>query len=132
MSRPAIMYTFPAKVIEGDYKGRTGSATYENDYGNVMIYFNDGNAICLQKENIKYDRPVAKKDIVRAVLARRSCVSAQDLARWVKRDIGLTMTPSAIAGVLRPMVNSGEVGSSNCGYGSTVYWVNKTAVSEIQ
>lgn len=131
MNRPAIMYTFLATVIEGDYKGQTGSATYENDSGNIMIYFNDGSAMCLQKEKIKYERPVAKRDVVRAVLAQRSCVSAQDLARWIKRDIGLTMTPSAVAGVLRPMVSSGEVGSSNCGYGSTVYWVNETAVSEI-
>lgn len=132
MNKPTIMYTFPATIIDGEYKGKKGFATYENDFGNVMFYFAPFGSICLDKKKIKYTNPVAKKDIVRAVLENRSCVSAKELAMWVKRDIGLSMTPAGVAGVLRPMVASGEVASSNCGIGNTVYWVNKgwNAVSE--
>lgn len=66
-----------------------------------------------------------KKLIVYNTLAKYSCVSAKQLVGWIKKMNDVDMSASAVGGILRGLTVKGLVGCSNCGNGSTVYWVIK-------
>lgn len=66
-----------------------------------------------------------KKAIVLNTLNKYSCVSSKQLTGWIKKMYNVDMTAAAVGGTLRSLMAKGKVGSSNCGNGSTVYWVIK-------
>lgn len=66
-----------------------------------------------------------KKTIVFNTLNKYGCVSSKQLAGWVKKTYNVDMSATAVSGVLRGLTAKGLIGSSNCGNGSTVYWVIK-------
>lgn len=67
---------------------------------------------------------MTKQEIVIKALEMNGTSNSKQLSCVIKRKMGIDMTPSAVGGVLRAMVAKGQVGKSNCGAGSTVYWLN--------
>lgn len=65
-----------------------------------------------------------KKELVYEALNQYGCVTANQLAGYIKRTTGEAITPSSVSGQLRSFVNQGKVGKSNA-TGKTVYWVVK-------
>lgn len=66
---------------------------------------------------------MTKQEIVIKALELNGTSNSKQLSCVIKRKLGIDMTPSAVGGILRTMVAKGQVGKSNCGAGSTVYWL---------
>lgn len=67
---------------------------------------------------------MGKQDIVKEILQNYDCQTAKQIAALCKRLYNLDITSSGVGSILRRLTEKGIVGSSNCGYGSTVYWIN--------
>lgn len=65
-----------------------------------------------------------KTDFVKEALAEYGTCNVKQLSCFIKRKYNEDITPSSISGTLRTLVAKGLVGRSNCGAGSTMYWVN--------
>ena len=64
-----------------------------------------------------------KKEIIKKVLSESGCLTSNQISCFCKRKYNFDITPSSVSGVLRDMIAKGEAASSNCGNGSTVYWL---------
>ena len=64
-----------------------------------------------------------KKEIVKKVLEESGCLTSNQISCFCKRRYDLDITPNSVSGILRGMIAKGEAASSNCGNGSTVYWL---------
>ena len=74
------------------------------------------------------EKVIDKKALVIAVLETTGAVDAGYISCAIKRKLGEEVSKSQVSGTLRSMYARGEVGKSNCGYGKTVYWLNKERV----
>ena len=63
-----------------------------------------------------------KKDLVKEVLNTYGCSTSKEIANLIYRNYGVQITPSQVAGVIRPMVTHGEAASSKNDKNVTVYW----------
>lgn len=66
---------------------------------------------------------MTKSKMVYETLKQYSCVNSKVLSGWIKRIYNEDISPASVSGSLRKYVAQGKVGKSNCGNGSTVYWV---------
>lgn len=71
---------------------------------------------------------IDKKTLVTTILETVGMVDAGYISCAIKRKLGEEVSKSQVSGILRAMYARGEVGKSNCGYGKTVYWLNKERV----
>lgn len=69
---------------------------------------------------------MTKKTFIQEALAEYGTCNAKQLSLFIKRKYQEDISPSSISGVLRTLVSQGLAGKSNCGAGSTMYWVNAT------
>lgn len=72
----------------------------------------------------------AKKTLIQEALENYGTCNAKQLSCYIKRKYNETISPAAVSGVLRTLVTRGVVGKSNCGAGSTMYWVNNSTYAE--
>lgn len=64
-------------------------------------------------------------EVVIKVLDNHGCQNTKEISRDAMRLFNVSITPHEVSGVLRKLVSSGEASKSNCGNGSTVYWLNR-------
>lgn len=65
-----------------------------------------------------------KKELVKAVLAKHSCLNAKEISAFARRLFNEEITPSSASGVCRAMYDKGLVGKSSA-TGKTVYWLTE-------
>ena len=63
------------------------------------------------------------KDLVLAILDRYSCATARQISVLANVRYNQTISASQVSGVLRPMMDRGEIGSSKNAKNENVYWV---------
>lgn len=73
---------------------------------------------------------INKTKFVKDALTTYGTCNAKQLSCFIKRKYNEDISPSVISGVLRTLVAKGAAGKSNCGAGSTMYWVN-TAITNM-
>lgn len=66
-----------------------------------------------------------KREMIIEALTNYGASTAKQLSCYINRTYGETITPAAISGTLKSLVNKGEAGSSKCGNTQTTYWMNK-------
>lgn len=71
---------------------------------------------------------MTKQEIILKGLILNGPSNAKQLASAIKRKLDYDITPASASGTLRTLVALGKVSRSNCGNGSTVYWVNKEEI----
>lgn len=65
-----------------------------------------------------------KKTIICEALKQYGTCSAKQLSAFIKRRFNEDISPASCTGTLRALVSRGLVGKSNCGAGSTMYWLH--------
>lgn len=69
---------------------------------------------------------ITNKEICYSILKDYGCSTSKEIANLAWRKHGIQITPSQVAGGMRPLVKTGRVGSSRDNNG-THYWINKEA-----
>lgn len=67
---------------------------------------------------------MTNKEVVYKLLKVYGCSTSKELANLAYRKFNIQLTPTQVAGAIRPLVSSGRIGSSKDDKGSTRYWVN--------
>lgn len=63
-----------------------------------------------------------RKEMVKEILNTYGCSTSKEIANLAVRKYGVQITPSQVAGVIRPMITHGEAASSKNDKNVTVYW----------
>lgn len=66
---------------------------------------------------------MTNKEAVIAALKESSCQTSKQITAYCMRKFNYEITPSAVGGALRSLIREGKAASSNCGNGTTVYWI---------
>ena len=66
-----------------------------------------------------------KQEVIMKVLERSGCQTSKQISALSKRWYNFDISASSASGILKSLEAKGVVGSSNCGYGATVYWLNE-------
>lgn len=70
---------------------------------------------------------MSNKELVVEILKTYGCSTAKEVANLAARKYGVQVTPSQVAGALRPLIATGDAASSKNGNNATVYWMNTTS-----
>lgn len=70
---------------------------------------------------------LTNKEIVYNLLKTYGCSTSKQLANLANRDFHVQVSPTQMAGAMRPLVKAGRIGSSKDEKGSTRYWINEEA-----
>lgn len=67
---------------------------------------------------------MTNKELVVNVLKEHSCLTAQEIKGFVLRSTGTSISPQAIAGIMRPMIAAGQAEKGISPHNNkTVYWL---------
>lgn len=64
-------------------------------------------------------------EVIREVLRRRSCQTAERIAGTARQMFQFEISPSQVAGCMRSLVARGLASSSKDENGKTVYWIQE-------
>lgn len=70
---------------------------------------------------------LTNKEIVYNLLKTYGASSSKQLANLAHRDFNVQVSPTQMAGAMRPLVKAGRIGSSKDDKGATRYWINEEA-----
>lgn len=70
---------------------------------------------------------LTNKEIVYNLLKTYGCSTSKQLANLANRDFNVQVSPTQMAGAMRPLVKAGRIGSSKDEKSSTRYWINEEA-----
>lgn len=72
-------------------------------------------------------------EVVVKVLAAHSCLSALEVKQFAKRMYDYDITPQAVGGVMRRLINKGYAASGKSPYtGKAVYWLDKGIIDNFK
>ena len=66
---------------------------------------------------------MSNKELVVDVLSNYGAMTSRQIAVQINNKHGVILTPSQVAGALRPLVAAGRAANSKDGKGQTRYWV---------
>lgn len=72
---------------------------------------------------MKGDLEMTNKEMIIDVLNDHSCQNGFQIKGAVYRKFGVSISPQAAAGVMRPLVAAGYAGKSPAADGKMVYWL---------
>ena len=67
----------------------------------------------------------SNREMIVEVLNTYGAMTSKQIANIVNRDFKTTITPSQVAGAIRPLIATGKAAASKDAYGKAVYWTNK-------
>lgn len=68
---------------------------------------------------------ISNKEAIYNILKTYGCSTSKQIANLIHRKFDITLTPTQVAGSMRPMIKAGQIGSSKDSSGSTRYWLNE-------
>lgn len=75
---------------------------------------------------------MTNKEIVMDILSERSCLTGVQIHDYAYQKFGESISPQAVAGVLRPMTNKGQVAVSRHPFSNrSVYWFTEKGKADI-
>lgn len=70
---------------------------------------------------------MSNKEIVIEILNTYGCSTSKEIVNLAYRKFNISITPSQVAGIMRPLISRGLSASSKNDKNITVYWMNKNS-----
>ena len=72
---------------------------------------------------------MTQNEMILEILTNHSCLTSKEIANFVWRKYGESITPQYAASVVRKLYNQGLAGKGTNANHMTVYWLNGTGVT---